>query len=96
MKNYQFGFTHRPALRLSRIEEILKQTRIIEPVPSRPTLIKLIEAGTLNGHKVGNAYLVDEESFHAWVKSVHPELSTLIQPSPAHRLRPKSLKSLKT
>lgn len=69
---YDLGFTHRPALRLSRVEEILRQTRVIDPVPSRQFLIKLIEDGTLRGRKMGNRYIVDEASFLEWVKSVNP------------------------
>ena len=83
MKKYEFGFVPKPVLRLSRIEEILRQTRIIEPLPSRRLLIQLIEDGTLVGHKVGNRYVVDEESFHSWVKSIHPRGYELIIPTPA-------------
>ena len=73
MKKYDFGFTHRPCLRLSRIEEILKQTRVIDPVPSRRTLIRSIEAGTLDGKKTKAGWIVYEDSFKAWVRSHQPE-----------------------
>lgn len=80
-KNNGLTFEVRPALRLSRIEEILKTTRVIDPVPSRPTLIKLIEQGKLLGRKQGNAYLVDEVSFHRWIQSLNPDAYALITPS---------------
>jgi hypothetical protein len=80
-KALDLQFEVRPALRLSAIEKVLKTTRVIVPCPSRPTLIKLIESGKLKGRKQGNAYLVDELSFHAWVRSVNPEAYDLISPS---------------
>lgn len=83
MTKYEFGFAHRPVLRLYRIEEILRETRVIDPVPSRQTLIKLIDSGVLLGKKVGNRYLVDEHSFKEWVKSLHPHAYELITPSRA-------------
>lgn len=72
-RTYDFGFPVRPAMRLREIETILKQTRVISPVPSRPTLIKLLEAGTLEGRKMARVWLVYEDSFHQWVRSFQPE-----------------------
>lgn len=81
MAKHNFGFTPQPAMRLSRILQVLAQTRVIEPVPSRPTLIRLIEQGTLKARLVGNAYLVETKSFNDWVKSFHPEEYDLIAPT---------------
>ena len=74
---YDFGFTHRPALRLSRVEEILKQTRVIDPLPSRRTLIRKLEEGTLDGKKTESGWIVYEDSFRAWVRSYQPEAFVL-------------------
>ena len=71
--HYQFGFSHEPVLRLSYIEDVLKHTRAIVPVPSRQTLINLIEDGTLVGEKKSFGYIVTEKSFKAWVRSMQPE-----------------------
>ncbi|MET0646988.1 MAG: hypothetical protein ABW208_10235 [Pyrinomonadaceae bacterium] len=89
-KVYQFPFVVRPAMRLREIEAALKATRVIVPVPSRPTLIKLIEEGTLQGFKLPQAnscsqsWHVYEDSFHAWVRSFQPEAYEPVAPSPAH------------
>jgi hypothetical protein len=77
-KNFDFGFIHEPCIRLYRIEEILRETKIIDPVPSRQTLIRRIEDGTLVGKKVRGGYLVTEQSFKKYVKSLIPELSMLV------------------
>ncbi len=68
-------------MRLREIEEILKQTRVLQPVPSRPTLIALIEDGTLEGTKLARVWVVYEDSFHKWVKSFQPDGWKLIKPS---------------
>lgn len=86
-KVYEFPFKVRPAMRLREIEAALKSTRVIVPVPSRPTLIGLIEDGTLEGFKFSQAnkksqsWLVYEDSFHRWVMSFQPE-AYLPLPSP--------------
>jgi hypothetical protein len=80
-KNYDFGFRVRPAMRLREIETILKETRVLQPVPSRPSLIALIECGTLEGVKAARVWLVYEDSFHKWVKSFQPEGWEPIQPT---------------
>jgi hypothetical protein len=72
-RKYDFGFMHKPCLRLSRVEEILKQTQVIDPVPSRQTLINLIQAGKIEGRKTDLGYIVYEDSFKAWIKSFQPE-----------------------
>lgn len=89
-KVYSFPFPVRPALRLREIEAALKTSRVIVPVPSRPTLIGLIEDGTLEGFKLSRqgkqsqGWLVYEDSFHAWVQSFQPEAWKPVAPSPAH------------
>jgi hypothetical protein len=85
-RHYDFGFTVRPAIRLREIETILKKTRVIVPVPSRPTLIGLIECGKLDGRKVEGGWLVYEDTFKAWVKSFQPEAYAQIPP-PVHNRR---------
>ena len=67
---YDFGTQIKPQLRLSRIEEILRRTRVIDPIPSRTTLISLCESGTLDGECTSFGWLVTEESFKAWVRSL--------------------------
>ena len=62
-----------PKLRLSRIEEILRRTRVIEPIPSRPKLIALCEEGILDGQRTDFGWVVSEESFKAWVKSLNQQ-----------------------
>lgn len=84
---YDFGFTVRPALRLREIELILRRTRVITPVPSRPTLIGLIESGKLEGRKLSHGWMVYEDSFKDWVKSLQPEEYAPILPSPKHQPR---------
>ncbi len=84
-KPYEFGFDVRPALRLREIELILRRTRIITPVPSRPTLIAMIEDGRLAGRKLSHGWIVYEESFKEWVKSFQPAAYETIPPPPYHR-----------
>lgn len=72
-KTFDFGFKLEPCLRLQRVEEILREQRIFDPIPSRNTLIKLIEDGTLDGLLTSVGYVVYESSFIAWVKSFQPQ-----------------------
>ena len=86
---YEFPFRVRPALRLRQIEAALRSTRVIVPVPSRPTLIGLIEDGTLEGFKLpqankrSQAWLVYEDSFHEWVRSFSPDAYEPLPAAPA-------------
>lgn len=64
---YDFGFGIRRTLRLVRVEEILRQSGVIDPVPSRPYLIAQIEEGKLEGKLTDFGYVVYEESFKQWV-----------------------------
>lgn len=88
MKKYDFGFTHRPRLRLSRIEEILRHTRVIDPIPSRRTIIRKIEDGTLDGYKSDYGYYVYEDSFKDWIRSLHPEQFDLVPTPQTKHKRP--------
>jgi hypothetical protein len=66
----------RPKLRLSEIERLIKQHRIVIPPPSRPTLVNFCEDGTFE--TAGNTptklgWLVFEDSFWEWVRSLDGE-----------------------
>jgi hypothetical protein len=78
MKKYNFDFAHEPCLRLYRIEEILRETRILDPIPSRKTLIRRIEDGTLTGKKVRGGYLVTESSFKQFIRSQQPQVFEMV------------------
>ena len=63
----------RPTLRLTEILRLIKKHRIIIPVPSKPTLIALCENGTfetVGGQATRFGWLVYEDSFLKWVKSL--------------------------
>jgi hypothetical protein len=86
MARYDFGFTTHTCLRLSRVEEILRHNRVIDPIPSRPTLIRMIEDGTLEGVRTSVGYVVYEYSFIAWVKSLQPHCSMRSERKPKLKL----------
>jgi hypothetical protein len=65
---YDFGFSVRRKLRLCQIEEIMKQSLIINPPPSRSYYLKKLEDGTLDGYRTEFGWVVFEDSFKAWVK----------------------------
>lgn len=87
MKKFNFGFTPKPLMRLQRIEEILRQEEIFDPIPSRPTLIALIEQGTLEGVKTRGCWLVSRHSFVAWVKSFQPQYQHQLTSNTKAKLR---------
>jgi len=63
----------RPTLRLTEITRLIKKHRIIVPVPSKPSLISLCENGTfetVGGRPTRFGWLVFEDSFLKWVKSL--------------------------
>lgn len=64
------GITIRPKLRLSEVERLIEQHRIVVPCPSRQTLINWLEDGTLEGVPNSLGWLVYEDSFLAWVRSL--------------------------
>jgi hypothetical protein len=64
-----FGVRIRPKLRLSQVEDLIKQHRIVVPCPSRQTLIRMCEEGVLEtpGRTPGlSGWLVYEDSFWQW------------------------------
>jgi hypothetical protein len=78
-KNFDFGFKTETMIRLAHVEAILRATRVMIPVPSRDALIKLIEDGTLIGRKTRYGYLVTEQSFKDFVKSLQPDAYQMIK-----------------
>jgi hypothetical protein len=62
----------RPKLRLSEIERLIKKHRVLTPVPSRRILVGWCEDGTFETapHRTGEPWLVYEDSFLNWVKSL--------------------------
>ncbi len=73
---YKFDFAPRPTLRLIEIQEIMKQHRLMgaDP-PSRDLLIGLCEEGTLEATKSRVGWLVFEDSFDSWVRSLQHKLA---------------------
>lgn len=69
----EFGFAPKPKLRLAKIEELIEQHRIVDPPPSRQTLIRWIEDGTLKGKLTQLGWIVYEDSFIEWVRSLEAE-----------------------
>lgn len=69
----EFGFAPRPKLRLAEIEALIEQHRIIVPPPSRQTLIHWIEEGTLQGKLTQLGWIVYQDSFVAWARSLEAE-----------------------
>jgi hypothetical protein len=60
-------------LRLGEIDRLIRKHRIMVPAPSRPVLVALCEDGTFEtaGGKVTKfGWLVYEDSFWAWVRSL--------------------------
>ncbi len=65
--------TPRPKLRISEVERLIRIHRIIIPPPSRRTLVGWCEDGTFETAPRRSAranYLVYEDSFLSWVKSL--------------------------
>jgi hypothetical protein len=67
---YDFGFPVRRKLRLSEIEEILRNAKVIQPIPTRRYFTNKLEDGTLEGVLTEFGWLVYEDSFKAWVRSL--------------------------
>ena len=65
--------TPRPKLRISEVERLIRIHRIIIPPPSRRTLIAMCEDGRFETAPRRSAranYLIYEDSFLSWVKSL--------------------------
>ena len=73
MVRYKLDFSHRPTMRLVRVLEVLTQLNIIDPIPSRRTIIRWIESGKLEGKRSSVGYIVYEDSLKEWIKSLQPE-----------------------
>ncbi len=67
---FKFDFEIRPLLNLGEIEDIIRQHRIMRPVPCRWTLINYINVGTFEGFKENGQWVVYEDSFEGWVRSL--------------------------
>ncbi len=70
---YDFGFPTRRMLRLCEIEDILKRSRLITPIPSRSYFLKKLEDGTLEGKQKEFGWLVYEDSFKEWVRTLQQD-----------------------
>lgn len=70
---YDFGFPVRKKLRLCEVEDILRRSQILRPVPSRSYFLKKLEDGSLEGHRTEFGWVVYEDSFRAWVKSLEQQ-----------------------
>lgn len=70
---FDFGFKPRPCIKVSRAQEILREQRVFDPVPSRQTIVNKIQDGTLDGISTTSGYWIYTDSFIAWVKSFQPQ-----------------------
>jgi hypothetical protein len=64
----------RPVVKLSEIERLIRRHRIMTPVPSRQTLIRMCESGifeTVRESPGRSGWLVYEDSFIRWVKDLN-------------------------
>ena len=59
---YDFGFPIRRALRLCEIEDILKRTRIIAPIPSHPYFLAKLIDGALEGRHTEFGWLLKRKA----------------------------------
>lgn len=75
---FALDFAPRAIIKLSCVLELLQG--VIEPRPSRPKLIALIDEGVIEGYfnKDLNCYFVFRDSFEAWLRRTAPP-----SPSPA-------------
>lgn len=69
MLQFDFGFKVRRSIKLGHVEQLLREQKILTPVPSRTTLIEWIESGTWEGGQLDSGgWYVYEDSFIGWVK----------------------------
>ena len=73
---YKLDFSPRSMLRLSMVEQIIRDNRLLVPAPSRPKLIALIEEGRMQGKRTEYGWLVFEDSFLAWIKELQNDTIT--------------------
>ncbi len=67
---YRFNFVPRPLLKLSDIEHIIRDYKILRSVPSRSTLIEMCEDGTFEAKLTRLGWLVFEDSFDRWLEEL--------------------------
>lgn len=72
---YKFDFATRTMLRLSEIETIMKEHKIMRTPPSRNTLIEMCEEGVFEASKTRFGWMVFEDSFESWVKSLQQKMA---------------------
>jgi hypothetical protein len=72
---YKFDFATRTMLRLSDIEQILRDYRIMRTPPSRNTLIEMCEEGVFEAKKTRFGWMVFEESFDEWVMTLQQKIA---------------------
>lgn len=66
----------RTKLRLGEVERVIKENRVIVPVPSRQSLIRLCESGkleTVGGAPTSLGWLVYEDSLWEWIREFDAE-----------------------
>jgi hypothetical protein len=70
-----FPFAPAPRYRLQQIEDILRKTQAFgKTPPSRATLQALCEDGTLDAKLTSFGWLVTQESFWIWLRSINEEI----------------------
>ena len=60
----------RPVLRISEVEKLIKRHRVITPAPSRRTLQRMCEEGTLESVSTKLGWLIYEDSFLQWIRNL--------------------------
>jgi hypothetical protein len=61
-----FGVRIRPRMTLFEVEQKIKRHRILEPCPSRQTLIRMCDDGTFEGKLMRGRWEVYVDSFWQW------------------------------
>ena len=72
------GYMPRTKLSLAEVERLIKKYRIVVPCPSRQTLIRMCEDGTLDtppGEKRRSFWTVYEDSFWLWANDGQMDLA---------------------
>lgn len=69
------GIHIRPRLRLSAVEDLIKKHRVVTPVPSRQTLIRMCEDGTYDAKLIRGCWEVFEDSFWSWANAGSMDLA---------------------
>lgn len=70
----KFGFNTRPTLTLCIVEDVIQENRLMNPVPSRMTLIRWVESGILEGKKTPTGiWIVYQDSFENFVRNLQSQ-----------------------